>query len=115
MPILRHLIRKHRLKLHTLEPGETLYERCYWLALFVKELKAEREKLQAQNKALLDQVNAGQPLNVTQEEFLAMRAELNELHKAKAKLDSRVSRLLQVNRSLLDEVEDLRRGSLRAA
>ena len=74
-----------------------------------------REKLQAQNKALLDQVNAGQPLNVTQEEFLAMRAELNELHKAKAKLDSRVSRLLQVNRSILDEVEDLRRGSLRAA
>ncbi len=37
------------------------------------------------------------------------------LHKAKAKLDNRVSRTIQVNRSLLDEVEDLRKGIDRTA
>ena len=115
MNLLRYLRKPKRLELHALEPNETWYERAYWLTLFVKELKDEREALRAQNRALLQQVNSGQPLTVTQEEFLAMREELNELHKAKAKLDNRVTRAFQVHRSLMDEVEHLRNGIDRAA
>ena len=115
MKLLRYLRKPKRLELHALEPNETWYERAYWLTLFVKQLKDEREALRVQNKALLQQVNSGQPLTVTQEEFLAMREELNELHKAKAKLDSRVIRSFQVHRSLMDEVEDLRNRMDRAA
>ncbi|MEZ4791648.1 MAG: hypothetical protein R2811_16735 [Flavobacteriales bacterium] len=115
MSLLRFFRRPKRLELHALEPNETWYESAYWLTLLVKELKDERVALRAQNKALLQQVNSGQPLTVTQEEFLAMREELNELHKAKAKLDSRVTRAFQVQRSLMDEVEDLRNGIDRAA
>ncbi len=115
MAIFRYMKRTHTLTLHALEPNETWFERCYWLARFVTELKAERERLIEQNKALLQQVNAGEPLSFTQEEFLAMRTELNELHKAKAKLDGRVCRVMQVNTSLLDEVSDLRNGIDRAA
>lgn len=115
MNLLRYIRKPKRLELHALEPDETWYERASWLALFVKELKAERDELRKQNKALLDQVNSGQPLNVTQVEFLAMREELNELHKAKAKLDNRVSRTFQVHQSLMDEIEDLREGRDRAA
>jgi len=112
---LRFFHKPKRLELHALEPNETWYERAYWLTLFVKELKAERDQLRAQNKGLLQQVNSGQPLSFTQEEFLAMREELNELHKAKAKLDKRVSRAFQLHQSLMDEVEDLRTGIERAA
>lgn len=110
------LIRKpKRLELHALGPDETWFQRCHWLVLLVQELKAEREQLRATNADLLQQVNAGLPLTVTQAEFLALRRELNELHKAKARLDRRVWRLMQVNRSLLDEVNDLRQGLDQAA
>lgn len=115
MSLRKFFQKRPDLELHALGPDETWYHRAYWLALFVKELKAEREALRRQNKALLDQVNSGKPLNVTQEEFLAMREELNELHKAKAKLDKRVSRTIQVNQVLIEEVEHLRRGLDRAA
>jgi hypothetical protein len=115
MSIFRHFLKPKPLELHALEPNETWYERCYWLMLLVKELKAERDQLREQNKALLQQVNAGEPLSFTEEEFLAMRQELNEMHKAKAKLDARVSRVMQVNQSLIDEVDDLRIGYVRAA
>ncbi|MBK9175939.1 MAG: hypothetical protein IPM46_06280 [Flavobacteriales bacterium] len=104
-----------RIELHVLEQDETWYERAYWLALMAKELKAEVARLREENEQLLRQVNAGEPLTVEQKDFLAMRDELNELHKAKAKLDNRVSRTIQVNQSLLDEVEDLRKGIDRAA
>lgn len=115
MALLKFLKKASLPELHALEPDHTWYERAYWLTLLAKELKAEVEKLRAENKQLLQQVNAGEPLSFTQEEFLAMRDELNEIHKAKAKLDNRVRRTLQVNRSLLDEVEDLRNGIDRAA
>ncbi len=114
MALLKFL-RKPKLELHALEPDQTWYERAYWLTLLVKELKAEMEVLRAQNKQLLHHVNAGEPLNVMEEEFLAMREELNELHKAKAKVDNRVRRFFQVNQGLIDEVEDLRNGIDRAA
>ncbi|MBK9421403.1 MAG: hypothetical protein IPN44_10190 [Flavobacteriales bacterium] len=72
-------------------------------------------KLRQQNKQLLKQVNFGQPLTADQEELLHMREELNEMHKAKAKLDNRVKRTYQVNQGLIEEVEDLRNGIRRAA
>ena len=115
MSIITRFIKPQRVQLHALEPTETWYERCYWLVLLVKELKAERDQLRARNAELLQQVNAGEPLSFTEEEFLAMRQELNEMHKAKAKLDNRVSRMMQVNQALLDEVNDLRNGFQRAA
>ncbi len=115
MAILRFLQKQPRLELHAAEPEETWFQRCYWLTLLVRELKAERDQLKAQNSALLREVNNGEPLTVTQEEFLAMREELNQLHRAKAKLDNRVTRVMQVNQSLLDEVNDLRNGISRAA
>ncbi|HOZ41027.1 MAG TPA: hypothetical protein PLL25_09500 [Flavobacteriales bacterium] len=115
MGLFKRFPKPQRFELHVLEQDETWYQRAYWLALMAKELKAEVAKLREENTLLLRQVNAGEPLTVEQHEFLAMREELNELHKAKAKLDNRVSRTIQVNRSLLDEVEDLRNGIDRTA
>ena len=104
-----------RLEMHALGPDETWFQRCYWLTLFVNELKGERDRLRDENALLLDQVKCGEPLSYTDEEFLAMRHELNEIHRAKAKLDKRVMRTMQVNRVLIEEVEDLRNGLDRAA
>ena len=108
---IRHLFKKKQLELHVLDPEETWYERSYWLALLARELKAEVVELREQNAALLSQVNAGEPLTIVQEEFLHMRNELNELHKAKAKLDNRVARSFQINQSLMDEIEDIHNGT----
>lgn len=115
MNIFRYLKKPTNLHLHALEPNETWYERSYWLALFVKELKAERDALRTQVASLLQQVKGGEPLSVMEEEYLAMRQELNAMYKAKAKSDARVTKLMQVNRSLMDEVDDLRQGVQRAA
>lgn len=115
MKALRFFRKQKDLELHPLGPDETWFQRCHWLVLLVQELKAEREQLRATNADLLQQVNAGRPLTVTQAEFLAMRRELNELHKAKAKLDNRVSRTIQVNQALLAELNALRQGLDRAA
>lgn len=115
MKLFKYFPKPPKLELHALEPDETWYNRAYWLTMLAKELKSEVEKLRALNKQLLHQVNAGEPLTFTEEEFLAMRDELNEIHKAKAKLDNRVRRTMQVNRVLIDEVEDLRNGIDRAA
>lgn len=110
MSVLRYLRKAQPLKLHALEPGETWFQRAYWLCLLVRELKQQIAALRAQNEELLNQVNAGLPLTTDQEEFLQMRHELNELHKAKARVDKRVNRYFQVNKGLIHEIEDLRSG-----
>lgn len=115
MALLKFLKKASLPELHALEPDHTWYERAYWLTLLAKELKAEVEKLRAENKQLLQLANNGEPLSITQEGFLAMRLELDELHKQKSKLEKHLRRSTQVNRSLLDEVEDLRNGIDRAA
>ncbi|MBK7241543.1 MAG: hypothetical protein IPI00_15575 [Flavobacteriales bacterium] len=108
---IRNLFKKKQLELHVLEPEETWYERSNWLALLARELKAEVVELREQNAMLLSQVNAGEPLTIVQEEFLHMRNELNELHKAKAKADNSIARSYQINRSLMDEIEDIHAGT----
>lgn len=115
MGLFKRFPKPQRIELHVLEQDETWYQRAYWLALMAKELKAEVARLRIENDQLLRQVNAGEPLTVEQQEFLAMRDELNELHKAKAKLDRRRFSAYQVNQVLMDEVEDLRKGLDRAA
>ncbi len=112
-----HFIKKKpaRLELHALEPDETWYERAYYLVLLAKELKAEVEQLRTANKQLELLAKAELPLTAEQDELLSMRDELQELRKAKTKLEKRAKRASQVNQGLIDEVEDLRNGIRRAA
>ena len=109
--MIRYLLKKKKLDIHVLEPEETWYERSYWLALLVSQLKAEIVQLRDQNAMLLIQVNAGEPLTIVQDEFLHMRNELNELHKAKAKVEKQLNRSFQLNQSLMDEIEDIHAGT----
>lgn len=108
---IRNLFKKKQLELHVLDPEETWYERSCWLALLARELKTEIVQLREQNAMLLSQVNAGEPLTIVQEEFLHMRNELNELQMGKAKVDSRLARSVQLNQSLMDEIEDIHAGT----
>ena len=108
---IRNLFKKKQLELHVLEPEETWYERSNWLALLARELKDEVVELREQNAMLLSQVNAGEPLTIVQEEFLHMRNEVNELHKAKAKVEKQLNRSFQLNQSLMDEIEDIHAGT----
>lgn len=86
--------------LHALEPGETLYERCYWLALFVKQLKAEKQELVEQNqqlreenKTLLVRTNGGLPLTADMQELMLLRDQVNALWLTNAKLSRRLFNL----------------------
>ncbi len=115
MALLKFLKQAPKLELHALEPDETWYERAYWLALLAKELKAEVLQLKTENNQLLQQVHAGEPLNVDEKAYLTMRQELDELNHEKAKLEKRLRRYYQVNQGLIDEVHDLRNGIERAA
>ena len=116
MDILKFIPKKApKLSLHSIGPDETWYERAYYVTLLAKELKEEVAMLREQNGQLVKQVNAGLPLSSDQEEFLAIREELNELYLSKAKLERHVLRTMQVNQVLMDEVSDLRKGAERAA
>jgi hypothetical protein len=116
MDILKFIPKKApKLELHAIGPDETWYERAYYVTLLARELKGEVAKLREENKQLLRQVNADLPLSTDQKEFLAMREELNEVHKSKAKLHRHLTRAMQVNRVLMEEVEALRNGRERAA
>lgn len=86
--------------LHALEPDETLYERCYWLALFVKQLKGENQELKEQNQQLRAEnnmlqvrTNGGQPLTVDEQELLLLRDQVNALWLTNAKLSRRLFNL----------------------
>lgn len=99
MNLLKHWVAKP-IPLHALEPGETLHERCYWLALFVKQLKGEKqellrrnEDLQEQNITLLARVSNGAALTVEEEELVTLRAQVQELKKKNLKLTKRLANL----------------------
>ncbi|MEO8590777.1 MAG: hypothetical protein ABI432_15485 [Flavobacteriales bacterium] len=92
---LNYLKKQKRLLLHALEPGETLYERCYWLALFVKDLKGKLGRRETHNAQLLRQVK--------------------ELCEAKAKADRVLALLHHDRQCMMDDMENLKAGLQHAA
>ena len=113
MSIIKYL-KKTPIALHVLEPDETLYERCYWLALFVKELKGKLTTAERHNEQLVRQVNCGEPLTASQQELLDLRHQVNELWRVNEKLQKRIFKLGQKAKHLEAGLEQRPPDSLAA-
>ncbi len=97
-----------RISLHALEPDETLYERCVWLAYYVKDLQRRLSASVLEQQRLEELVLNQESAPELAKELMALRREKEALVRENSKLAKAYDKLLGQRKELKQEVMSLR-------